>query len=116
VEVVEGRFDVPPVKARQAARLLDVGERVAMERAMRRVPQLDLGEPFVIRHATVPEQLDLRLIGNRHQVLHQHALLHDVRSIAVTISRHCGIETAREIELVAWRKCLLIANDDDLVR
>src|SRR5580692_3677197 len=74
MKVVKRRIDVPSVEMRQVSRFFLRRQRPRVRSAVRRMPELHLGDAFMVLHPPVAEELDLRPRGDRNEIAYEDAL------------------------------------------
>ncbi|KAH9845069.1 hypothetical protein Tdes44962_MAKER06928, partial [Teratosphaeria destructans] len=113
VEVVERGVDVPPVEAGIVPVVL-LGDGGLVERLVMRVSEPDVREAFEVGHGAVPDDLDLRLMGDGLEVGMQDALRR-VQRLPVSVGLDRRVEEPRQFVLRPRAEVLLAFEDHDLV-
>jgi hypothetical protein len=79
-----------------------------------RVLQHDVLEPFVLRHAAIADNLDLRLVGDGLEIGVEDGAL-GIKRLAVSIRGGGGVETLCELKLSLGADVGLVLEDKNLV-
>ena len=104
---------MPPVVAGEVQVVL-VRNGGGVECAVVRMSELDVLQSLILRHKTIANDLDLRLVRNGLQVRVQDATL-GIESLSMAIGVGLGIEALSELELRLGRDMSLVLEDKNLI-